>query len=300
IEDAIFMIEKKLRSRLDLDLLAKEVGVSKYHLHHLFKSLTGKSLMSYIRGRRLTHSLHELLYSNLRIIDIAHEYQFSHEQSYIHAFKQTFSITPAQYRKTPHKLPVQPKIDLSRLRSIEQGLIMCPRICIRPQFFIQGLQDEIVHEANLTDQTANKLVMQLKDQYLPLIKNIKDTAAYIGLVLYTDHWEYSNYYIPSFEITGPSPVEPPFVQYKIPPYEYAVFRYIGFHSPFEITYATLKGLYDYIDDWKGSMSYTQDATFHFEQLNLKNCSDTYCEMDIYIPVEAKSQNTGVQLNPAAE
>lgn len=287
IEEAIAIIEKEIRHALDLDRLSKEVGLSKYHLHRLFKSITGKSLMSYVRSRKLSQSIVDLISTNRNIIDIAQNYQFEHEQSYIRAFKQKFGITPAQYRKLKYELPIEQKIDTHYLRLIGQGLMIQPQMCIKPKFYVQGIQKEIIHEENLIHQDANKLAMIFQEMYMPLIEHVLNKEVYIGLVRYTDHPEYSNYYVPCLEITSLSQVTPPFVQYTIPMQEYAIFRYIGLHSPYEITYATLKALYDFIDLWKMETSYRQSSPFHFEKMNLKICSASYCEMDIYIPITAQ-------------
>lgn len=66
IKDAIYIIDKDIKQELDLDSISKKVGISKYHLHRLFKSITGKPLMSYVRGRRLSSSIKELLGTDLK------------------------------------------------------------------------------------------------------------------------------------------------------------------------------------------------------------------------------------------
>jgi len=40
IENTIENIERKIKNGINLDQLSEEVGISKYHLHRLFKSLT--------------------------------------------------------------------------------------------------------------------------------------------------------------------------------------------------------------------------------------------------------------------
>jgi len=83
ISSVIELIETTIREKTTLDDVSDRTGLSKFHLHRLFKSLTGCSMMEYARKRKLTVSLHELLQTDLRIIDIALEYGFEHEQSYI-------------------------------------------------------------------------------------------------------------------------------------------------------------------------------------------------------------------------
>lgn len=113
IHNLIQLIEENIRKDLDLDVLAEETGFSKYYVHRLFKALTGQTLMNYVRGRRLTLSLNDLVNTRLNIIDIAQEYQFSYEQTYIRAFKKQFHMTPAQYRRAHCDIPVVEALDTS-------------------------------------------------------------------------------------------------------------------------------------------------------------------------------------------
>lgn len=83
IHNLIQLIEEDIHENIDLDMLARETGFSKYYIDRLFKALTGQPLMNYVRGRRLTRSLDDLANTRLNMIDIAQEYQFSYEQTYI-------------------------------------------------------------------------------------------------------------------------------------------------------------------------------------------------------------------------
>lgn len=284
VKTVIDIVEEKLNQPLDLNVLSAEVGISKYHLHHLFKSITGLSLISYVRGRRLAASMKELIATDLHIIDIANEYQFKHEQSFTRAFSRRYGITPSQFRKEKCELPVESKIDINHLAEVGQGLLIQPRMCLRPEFYLMGIQDEIVHSENLKEANANKLALKFQKEYLQGIENAVDKNIYYGLVKYTYNSDNSNYYIPSIEIKAPVLyARPPYICNIIPTHEYAVFRYVGFHSPYEITYTTLLDLYKFVMNWLFQSSF-QKTWYHFERMDLKNCSRTYCEMDIYIPV----------------
>ena len=284
VKRVIDIIDERATTPIDLDQLADEIGLSKYHLHRLFRSITNKSLMTYVRDRRLSLSITKLLNSDWNIIDIATEYQFGYEPSYIRAFKNKFHVTPAQYRRRQMELPIEQKLDLNMLHDIEEGLVMEPRMCVKPRFCIQGLESEIVHADNLEHMTTNQQAEEVWAKYLPTMKNVINKDIYIGLVRYTEQEEYSNYYVSGTEVQLGTSCKTPIVSYEIEPYEYAVFRYIGMHSPHNITFQSLFDMYRVIDDWKLRTSYCQAAPFHFERMNLRICSEDYCEMDIYIPI----------------
>ena len=287
IKDAISIIDENIKKDLDLDQLSKKVSISKYHLHRLFKSITGRSLMAYVRGRRLSMSILDLMNTDLNIIDIANEYQFEYEQSFIRAFKQQFGMTPAHFRKVKCEVQIEQKIDVNHLYNIEQGLMLKPRMCIKPQFHIQGLKSEIIHEENYTKKTTNQQAMKLQEEYLPQIRSIAGPPVYFGLVLYTDNPQYSNYYLSGVEALSACPEVPGLSVHTIPTHQYAVFRYLGLHSPYDVTFQTLFRLYGYIDEWKNKTAYQQAAPFHFERMDFNVCGASYCEMDIYVPVCAK-------------
>jgi AraC family transcriptional regulator len=63
--------------------------------------------MEYVGGRKLAHSLNTLLNTDLHILDIAYNYGFEHELSYIQAFSKEFSCTPEEARKTKKILPIR-------------------------------------------------------------------------------------------------------------------------------------------------------------------------------------------------
>ncbi|HHW09397.1 MAG TPA: helix-turn-helix transcriptional regulator [Firmicutes bacterium] len=91
-------IEKNIKNNISLDDLAKASYMSKFHLSRVFQSITGYPPIEYARARKLTCSLNELIHTDRKISDIAQEYGFDHEQSYIRAFKRHFGMTPAQFR----------------------------------------------------------------------------------------------------------------------------------------------------------------------------------------------------------
>lgn len=77
IQRSIDYIEEHLAEEITLDNLAASAFFSKYHFHRLFKSDTGKTLMEYVRERRLTQAAHELIYSTKTITQIAYSLSFN-------------------------------------------------------------------------------------------------------------------------------------------------------------------------------------------------------------------------------
>ncbi len=283
---AVTCIEKKLREPITLDSLSDDVNVSKFHMLRLFKALTGQTPMDYARARKLTESLNELLNSRLKIIDIAIEYAFEYEQTYIRAFKGLFNTTPSAYRRKPTEIPVVPKYDLSFVHNLSQGILLEPYFCMKPEFFVTGIKSEIIHEENVKDLTANKIALDFYEQFMPQIKDKVYESVYIGLVKYSARPEYSNFYIPSVEVSSFQNVSEPFLCLSMPMNTYAVFKYIGFHSFMEINIRTLMEVYNCIDfEWAPKTSYVLAGDYHFERIDSKVCSESYCEAEIFMPIK---------------
>jgi AraC-like DNA-binding protein len=93
-------IDRELANpELGPDYLCKNFAVSRATLYRLFKPYDGVS--SYVRQRRLARCFHEIAApqsASRRISDIAHQWGFTNETSFSHAFRQAFGISPSEAR----------------------------------------------------------------------------------------------------------------------------------------------------------------------------------------------------------
>lgn len=284
IEDAVMLIEDNLKTDLSLDSIADRLSISKFHFHRIFKSITGTSLMTYVRGRKLTSSLLELSENRLNIIDIACEYNFKYEQSYNRSFKQLFGITPSAYRQNFCELPIVPRLDTSTLSDISSGLLIAPRYCTKSRFYLAGIRTLINHEENMEKATANAEALDFYYKSRYKLANVVHDSVYYGLITYYDFFT-ADYYMPSVEVSLPFDSDPLFTCQTIERSDYAVFRYVGFHSPQDLNFALLSEVYHTIMSvWLPATSFQPIRKYHFERIDQKNCRDDYCEADIYFPI----------------
>ncbi len=96
VNDAIEYINKNIDKPLTLDMLAKDLFISKYYLARLFKKHTGTSPYQFIIKKRLTLSK-TLLAKGISIKEACFQVGFGDYTHYFRAFKQEFGITPKQY-----------------------------------------------------------------------------------------------------------------------------------------------------------------------------------------------------------
>jgi AraC family transcriptional regulator len=82
-------------------------------------------------------SLDDLYKSDFNV-DIALDYGYEYEKSYIRAFKQEFGITLGKLRKTGKIVKVTPPLHLFDARKSENGVLFGLEIVMVPQFYVIG------------------------------------------------------------------------------------------------------------------------------------------------------------------
>ena len=113
IQKTLNHIEDHLGEEIQIEELAETAVLSLFYYQRLFTRLVKTSVRDYIKLRRLAKSLTMLRDKEKRIIDIAMEYGFGSHVTYTRAFKETYGITPSQYRDKPIGLQNFDKPDLS-------------------------------------------------------------------------------------------------------------------------------------------------------------------------------------------
>lgn len=95
----ISYIEKNLGEKLTLDLIAKEVCLSKWECSRRFKRIAGESVWGYQISARMAKAVELLLYSRKSVERIGFEVGFPNVNLFIRQFKKEFRTTPGQFRK---------------------------------------------------------------------------------------------------------------------------------------------------------------------------------------------------------
>ena len=118
LDGVLAEIEDGLKDDVCADALADEFSISSVHLQRLFKNAFNQTIGNYIRSRKLSASIKDLLYSGLNVQDIALEYGFEFEQTYIISFKNRFGFPPGDLRRNRHMVKTTPPYPHSGLRSL--------------------------------------------------------------------------------------------------------------------------------------------------------------------------------------
>ena len=284
LELCLNYIENKINDRISLDDIAEFTGVSKYYLHRLFKSLTDESLMDYIQSRKLTASINNLINTDMRILDIAMEYGFDHEQSYIRAFKKKFGHTPSKVRHEQLTIKIKEKININDIISLNNSVIYKPFYVFKQKFDIIGVKHKILSRSG--DNIANMYAREFFYNDKNRIVTAMNSQVYIGHTDWKGYDEGYIYYTPAIQVPDLSAIPEGMAGISIPAHKYVVFRFVGFFRPEEIKGRQVGRLLVHLyRKWITNSGFKSAEKFRFEYVDKSLSSDNYCELDIYQPIK---------------
>jgi len=122
IQRAIQYIEDNILSDLDVNDIAKEAYISSFYFQKLFLMLSGMTLGTYIRNRRLSLAAVEIQSGDSKIIEIAMKYGYDTPEGFARAFERFHSVLPSAAKAKGAK--VNSLSPLSIKVSLEGGSVL--------------------------------------------------------------------------------------------------------------------------------------------------------------------------------
>ncbi len=98
-EAILSWIEKHYMEPFELERLAAELHLSKYHISHLFKEETGHTVTEYMLALRSKEACRLLMDSSISVAEIGVRVGWPIASHFIQQFKRWVGCTPLQYRK---------------------------------------------------------------------------------------------------------------------------------------------------------------------------------------------------------
>ena len=99
VQKLLIFCDKNYKSGLTLEIAAKEIGISKYYISHLFNEKIGVGFNSYINMLKINEAAFLLNSTYKSITEIALEVGYTSIRSFNREFKEKMGKTPSQMRK---------------------------------------------------------------------------------------------------------------------------------------------------------------------------------------------------------
>lgn len=97
---AIGYIELHLKEKLDYEEAAKICCCSLSKFQQIFLLSTGVTLSEYVRYRRMTIAAHELINTDIKVIDLALMLDYDSPEAFTRAYQSFHGVPPSVTRKT--------------------------------------------------------------------------------------------------------------------------------------------------------------------------------------------------------
>src|ERR1700730_5489130 len=94
IEKALWFIESHFATEIALEDIARAGGVSRFHMTRAFGAATGRSIMRYVRGRRLSEAAKALAKGVTDILAVALDAGYGSHEAFTGAFRDEFAVMP--------------------------------------------------------------------------------------------------------------------------------------------------------------------------------------------------------------
>jgi len=229
IRDILEFIERNITNDIDLEKVANFAGFSKYHLHRIFKSYTGYSVIEYVRLQKFFLALKYFNNSKLNILEISMECGFESQENFTRAFKKFFNITPGKMRRDKkliekHLTDLKLTIDIAIKGKIKGGNLMKSEILYKEEFYVVGLRYFGVNQNGEIPALWN----EFNKRYDEIENKISDGC--MGLCEHIENYDPNSSeseYICCCEVLKPTSIPNGMILKKIPSQKYLKFIHKG-------------------------------------------------------------------------
>ncbi|HEX2877638.1 MAG TPA: helix-turn-helix domain-containing protein [Polyangiaceae bacterium] len=230
IRRGVDYVETKLDEDVALSDVAKAAGVSQWHFQRIFKALTGETLKTYIRSRRLAASLDRLLTTELRVLDIALMAGFESQEAFARAFKVAFGLTPQQYRGMRDKSLFlrKPRFDEHYLQQLARNDALTPELYDQKPLLLVGLRT-LFYSVDSEKNNIGELLPPLWNAFLERLSHIPNKVPGVcyGIVRQEAADSERLEYHAAIEVTSVGVLPAGLVSVEVPAGRYARFEHRG-------------------------------------------------------------------------
>lgn len=103
VEQAIYLISQSF-PQVSANFLADQIGLDRSYLGKRFKHATGMTIQAYLKNYRITQARHLIESTDLSLLQIAQACGYERPDSLTRAFKQTYGLTPSNFKQQQREL----------------------------------------------------------------------------------------------------------------------------------------------------------------------------------------------------
>lgn len=102
--DIMYYIYTHIDTNIDIEELSHDLGISKFHMHRIFKEIFGRNIYESIKSIRLQKASNLLLTNKYSTISsIVNSCGYSSQSSFIKIFKERFGMSPKEWKNGGYK-----------------------------------------------------------------------------------------------------------------------------------------------------------------------------------------------------
>lgn len=105
VRRSLRLMQDRMTDDLDIEGIARAVGLSRPHFFKLFKQQMGVTPNIYLNTLRAEQAIEDLLTTDKTVTDIAHDLGFSSQASFTRFFSSNVGIAPSEYRRVANCSP---------------------------------------------------------------------------------------------------------------------------------------------------------------------------------------------------
>jgi AraC family transcriptional regulator len=232
VEKALWYIESHFAEDIALDDVAAASGVSRFHLVRAFGATTGRSVMRYVRGRRLSEAARKLAGGADDILTVALDARYGSHEAFTRAFRDEFALAPEALRANA-SLANLTLTEPSRMSEKLTTTLPDPRLVDGKAMLLAGLSQRY------NDATIPGVPAQWQ-RFTPFIGNIAgEVAGATYGVCHNGDDEGNIDYLSAVEVTDFSALTSELARLRIAPARYAVFDIADHVSSIRMVWRTI-------------------------------------------------------------
>ena len=231
VEKALWFVESHFAEEITLEDIASVAGVSRHHMVRAFGAATGRSVMRYVRGRRLTEAARSLAGGAPDILAVALDAGYESHEAFTRAFREQFGTTPEKVR-AGRCLETLQLVEPLRMSDIQTITLAPPRIETRPALLIAGLSERY--------EGSNAGMPAQWQRFVPWLGNVPGQVGQATYgVCYNGDDAGNIDYLSGVEVSDFNALPPELARLRVAEQTYAIFTRADHISTIQRTWATI-------------------------------------------------------------